>query len=157
MHSNYLLPVLTGFFALATAIPLSDSGVLSTESSAIQKRGENWCTLHYIQDNQGPSKLSVFGPNTNPDPKSAAPRLGLFQPSDGGAYTPLPGYGDFLLAINNPDQSVTFSRHGTVSKDSWTIKKDDKGPVGSCSVGDWFYGVSRTMDCGFTCVPYNGP
>ena len=157
MHSSYLLPILTTFLSLTTANPAPISNTPSTEVSSIQKRGANWCTLHYVQSNEGPSKLWVYGPNTSTDPNAAAPPLGIFQYNEGGAFTPLPGYGDWLVAINNLDQSVTFMRQGTVSKDSWTVKKADSGTVGSCGVGAWNYGVSRTMDCGFTCVPYNGP
>lgn len=158
MHTTYILTLLATLSTLSSAIPFPISEIpSSTAESAIQKRGANWCTLHYNQDNHGVSKLSVYAPNTSPDPKAQAPPLGFFTPIGGGAYTPLPGYGDFLVVVNNPDQSVTFSRHGTVTKDSWTIGKDDKGTVGSCGVGGWFYGSSRSMDCGFTCVPYNGP
>jgi len=153
MHSTYLLSILAGFIALTTASPVSSTN----ETSPIQKRGANWCTLHYLQENQGPSKLTVYGPNTSDDPKASPPTLGLFRVGDGGTWTPLVGYGDWMVAINNPDHSVTFSRHGTVSKDSWTVKKEDKGTVGSCGVGEWYYDLSRSMDCGFTCMPYNGP
>ena len=160
MRSNYLFFVLAGFSALVTAVPVSNSDMISTESSTIQKRGRTDCTLHYTQqktadkngNNGNHSDLKVFGPKPNSDPKSTAPDLGLVTPSSsGGAFTPLPGYGDFLLAVDNADNSVTFRRHGSVSKDTWTIKFDDKGEVGLCNVGAWA-DSSRQMDCGFECV-----
>ena len=53
------------------------------------------------------SKLAVDAPQT--DANSEQQQLGFLSNSwANGAYTPLPGYGDTLVAVNNPDQSVTF-------------------------------------------------
>ncbi len=41
-----------------------------------------------------------------------------------------------------------------LNKASWSVAKDAQGEVGQCSVGAWSYGTSRSIDCGFTCVPY---
>ena len=144
---------------LAVSLPAPDSSSIDMQYH-INARRENpgWCTLHYYQTTTvGRSNLFVFDAAAD---GVTPPALGGSINMPNGAFSPLPGYGDFLVVTNDASGNVTFRRHGTISGDTWTILHSDSGDnlAGhQCNVGGWFYGDSRTMDCGFGCTPYTGP
>ena len=165
MHAaTVLLSFLSINFALS--FPAPERGSIDSEHHSNTKRAKpGWCTLHYVQftinlgrgGGAGNSRLTVYDPS--PSGQSRVPIPGAFNYYN-GAYNILPDYGDFLVALNDDDDNVTFKRHGTISADTWTVLKNDSGSglAGhDCSVGGWYYGISRSMDCGFECTPYTGP
>ncbi|KAK4691623.1 hypothetical protein P7C71_g5414, partial [Lecanoromycetidae sp. Uapishka_2] len=162
----YLATLLLCLVAIdvSASLPAPDSDSIDWDYHINAKRDGGWCTFHYYQS--ATTQLSWLEVYDVAPTSGTAPRLGGTVPLvigvttyNNGAFTPLPGYGDFLVAANDADKNVTFSRHGTISGDSWTILESDEGTglTHECSVGAWNYGDSRSMDCGFSCTPYTGP
>lgn len=157
MHFTTLLLSLLSI-NLAVSLPTTHPDSIQVSHTKAKRQIAGWCTLHYIQ-NQRPrdSSLFVYGPSVN---GGKGPILDGFTNYFNGAYSILPGYGDFLVATQNATTNdVTFRRHGTVSGDTWTILGTDQGAdlAGHiCGVGKWS-GTSRSMDCGFECTPFTGP
>ena len=146
---------------LAASLPAPDPDSIDMDYHINTKRQSfGWCTFHYSQVLGGPSidngisRLTVYGAV----PSGVSPPLIAYSWAiPYGAISPLPGFGDFLLAQNDNQGNVTFRRQGVVSGDTWTILQTDLGDnLGGhqCSVGKWGY-TSREMDCGFECTPYN--
>ncbi|CAF9917362.1 hypothetical protein IMSHALPRED_003546 [Imshaugia aleurites] len=156
--ATLLLSLLSLKLAVSLPNPDPDSTDL-TDHYDTKRATAGWCTLHYVQytTNRGAgvysdSRLTVYG-------ESGAALPPAFPFTD-GAFAILLGYGDMLVATNDASDNVTFTRHGTVSGDTWTVLQTDLGnglDGHACSVGGWYYHTSRSMDCGFQCTPYTGP
>ncbi len=66
---------------------------------------------------------------------------------------PLLGMGDFLASVQQGyTTSISFSRQGTVSQDSWL----NTDPEPRCHLGAWA-GCLRQFDCGYACGKYSVP
>ena len=155
MHTAALLLSLFSI-DLALSLPAPDPNSIEAYHAKHKRETAGWCTLHFNQAktiNDG--KLSVYGPSVD----GTSPSLSDSTYYGDGFYNILPGYGDFLVATIDASNNVNFRRHGTVSGDSWTVLESDLGDIDThlCSVGGWYYGGSRSMDCGFSCTPYTGP